>query len=130
MTFFLSNGWFAWISGLLSLFIGLGTYGILGFAQVDAPARLDPHWAALAALTAVTVTFYVAFGILSMHWFAWRYWVYARLWNAVWFVAVITLDDTWFRLLGSLYAVLSLAVVWRFAPDRQLNSRLRTGRRE
>jgi hypothetical protein len=127
MTFVLSNGWFAWIAGLLSLFVGVGTYGFLGFAQGGAPARLDPHWAVAAALTVVTVTFYVAFGVLAMHWFGWRYWLFAPLWNAVWFAAVFMHGDGWLRLLGSLYAVLSLAIVWRLAPDGELNSRLKRG---
>ncbi len=130
MPFILSNGWFAWISGLLSLLLGVGTYGILGFAQGGALPRFDAFWASAAALTVVTIVFYFAFGVLSMHWLDWRYWVYAPLWNAVWFASVVTLGDSWLSPLGLLYAGVSLVMVWRIAPDGELNTRLRTGRRE
>jgi hypothetical protein len=125
-----SNYWFAWISGLLSVALGIGTYGVLGFAQAGSTPTLGHHWAMLAGLSVCTAVFYIAFGAFSMHWFNWRYWIYAPLWNVAWILGFVALGDTWFETLGYGYVALTLIIVWLLVPDGELISRLRTGRRD
>jgi hypothetical protein len=129
MSFVLSNGWFAWISALLGLALGAATFGQLGLAHGDVPARLGPLPAALATVVVVTAVFYVAFGVLSMRWFGKRYWLLMALWNGIWLAASYALDFQPVKPIGIAYAILTGLVVWRLVPDGELNTRLRTGRR-
>jgi hypothetical protein len=130
MNFILSNGWFAWIAALLSVLMGAVTYLNTGLAPQGSAPLLDPEWAVLAALAVTTFVFYVAFGVLSMHWFGWKYWALALIWNSVWFVALLLLGAAWLETLGRSYAFLTAVLVWRLVPDGELNDRLRNGGRK
>ncbi len=124
-----SNTWFARIAVFPSLGLGVATYDISGLPSGISLPSLTPLLAALASFCIGTLAFFLSFGLLTTHWFGWKFWFGAAVWGAIWLGAFRYLGSDWLLALGLTFAALTPFVVGFIVPDSELNDRLQTGRR-
>jgi hypothetical protein len=117
-----SNGMLARFAVFLAIGVGATVYSYLGLAHLNTQPRLSPILAGALSYCAAAVVFYLAFGLLSMHWFGMRYWVTSAVWGVIWLSALYALGREWLEAIGLAFAFLTILMIGNTLPKGGLSA--------
>lgn len=128
-----SNTMLARFAVTMAIGLGAGTYGYVGIAPPQTEPVLSPILAAAVSYAVAAVTFFVGFGLLSMHWFGQNYWAISAIWGFLWLVPYYFLGREWLEPMGLAFTFLTVLMISVTIPKGGLSlpgKQWKTGRRD